>query len=1044
MNAVFLFDIRRSFKSMVTYAAATLLLLTGIFAGYNFNLYAGEGVGPNTPYSIGFILGILSLSVIFICTVCASALLFREWDNRFDTLLFSTPLNKGRYISGRFLALYAFTASGFLCMTIGFAAGQYLRTGIIVSLHYYGYAYILFGGINSLFVCSVLFLLAWQTKNKLMMALGGLLLYVLYMVTLLFSGAPFMAQASPQSISAQQISALTDPFGISAYFYMSRDFTVPQRKTLSVPLSGYLLVNRLGTVVLSVLLIAIGYKKFSYTLRRPSKARTPDLTERITTTTYTPATTINNLRTRAHAVWSFTRMDIQQTLKSIPFAASVILLLFYMGMELFGNIESGIRLPQQYASSGLLAGTILKNFHLTGVILLVYFVHELYWKSSMVRLLPLEKTTIHGAAKLWGHWCSCLLLLSGYTGILILQAIAFQLAYGYPHIDWAAYGGIILFNTCPLLLLAAMFLLLHQQARHHYIALGLCMLTALITAGPLSRYVLTTPLLRFFTGYSGAYSDFNGYGSYTFFFAQRLLFGACVVAILWLMKDILKGRRWGLVIVLLGTGTFTAVSFMKGYHPKDDPTEQAAAARYEKRYRHYQSIPQPVVTAVTTCIHLYPAQQHYRISGSYIIKNKAGTPINKVLLNFDEALDIVQADYISAADSIRILPHVSELVLTRPLAPGDSATIYFELSYHWSTVNGHQSFNAIIENGSFMRISRYYPQIGYQADRELTDTLLRQQYALGAATAVAKLEDTARAPQDFIRLDMVISTDASQTAIGTGALTSRWKEGGRNYFRYQPGVPVPFRFAVSSAGYHIQRERYNGVDIVVCYHPLHAENAERLVAGARQTLDYCRQNFGPYPFSSITFAEVSSFTRGFAGTAYPGVIYMTEDMLFHAKIGAAGQQDVIHEIAAHELSHQWWGNSQIDPDNREGAIMLTETLAMYTEMMLYKKRYGREKMQERLKVHQQIYEAEKGLTVNQPLYKVSGKNAHIAYSKGVLVMVALSELIGEDKVNLALKHFLQQHRYPLPKPVSTDLIQAFLAVSEARYHAQIRKMFMEI
>ncbi|QJB41579.1 aminopeptidase [Chitinophaga oryzae] len=1044
MNAVFLFDVRQSFKSGLSCAGAALLLLTGVFAGYNFHLYAGEGVGPNAPYSIGFILGILSLSVIFIATVCASTLLFREWDNRFDALLFSTPLSKGRYISGRLLALYAVTAAGFLWMTIGFAAGQHLRTGATVSYYYYGYAYIIFGAINSLFVCSVLFFLAWQTKNKLMMALGGLLLYVLYMVTLLFSDAPFMAQASPQPLSAQQLSALTDPFGLSAYFYRSRDFMVIQRKTLLVPLSGYFLVNRLGTVALSLLLITIGYKRFSYTLRQTPKASIAPPADKLSTAVYTPAITGNDLRTRAHAVWSFTLMDIRQTLKSIPFAASVLLLLFYMGMELYGTIESGIRLPQQYASSGLLAGAILKNFHLAGVLLLVYFVHELYWKSSMVRLTALENTTIHRAAKLWGHWCSCLLLLSGYTGILILQAILFQVAYGYPHIDLAAYGGIILFNTCPLLLLAAMLLLFHQWARHHYVASGLCMLTALITASPLSRYVLTTPLLRFFTGHSGPYSDFTGYGSYTFFFTQRLLFGTGVVALLWLIKDKPKGKRWGLYIMLPGIGAFSAIHLMTAYHPRDDRAQHAAAARYEKQYRHYRSVPQPVVTAVTTNIQLYPAQQRYTIAGRYVIKNKSGVPVDKVLLNFDETLDIVQADYISARDSIRILPHVSELTLKHPLAPDDSATIHFELSYHWSAVNGHQSFNAIIGNGSFMRISRYYPQIGYQADRELTDTLLRQQYALGAATAVPKLEDTVRAPQDFVRLDMVISTDSAQTAIGTGELTSQWRAGDRNYFRYQPGVPVPFRFAVSSAGYRIQRERHNGVEIRVCYHPRHAENVVRLISDARQALDYCRQNFGPYPFRSITFAEISSFTRGFAGTAYPGVIFMAEDMVFRANIGADGQQDAVHEITAHELSHQWWGNSQIDPDYREGAVLLTETLAMYTEMMLYKKKYGKQKMQERLKIHQQIYEAEKGLTVNQPLYKVSGQNTHIAYSKGAMVMVALTDLIGEDKVNLALQHFLQQHHYPLPKPVSTDLIQAFLAVSEARHHAQIKKMFMEI
>lgn len=64
---------------------------------------------------------------------------------------------------------------------------------------------------------------------------------------------------------------------------------------------------------------------------------------------------------------------------------------------------------------------------------------------------------------------------------------------------------------------------------------------------------------------------------------------------------------------------------------------------------------------------------------------------------------------------------------------------------------------------------------------------------------------------------------------------------------------------------------------------------------------------------------------------------MPEDMVFHANIHADKKQDIINELAGHELSHLWWGNSLINPDEREGAVMLTETLAMYTEMMLYKK-----------------------------------------------------------------------------------------------------------
>jgi len=119
-------------------------------------------------------------------------------------------------------------------------------------------------------------------------------------------------------------------------------------------------------------------------------------------------------------------------------------------------------------------------------------------------------------------------------------------------------------------------------------------------------------------------------------------------------------------------------------------------------------------------------------------------------------------------------------------------------------------------------------------------------------------------------------------------------------------------------------------------------------------------------------------------------------------------------------------------------------LAMYTEMMLYKQMYGKEKMMERIKLHQQIYDEEKGFSTNLPLYKVGSGQTHISYSKGAVVMMQLSELIGEEKLNLALKHLIISTKQSGTKPISIDFIQEVLNHTEVRFHHQIKKMFMEI
>ena len=157
---------------------------------------------------------------------------------------------------------------------------------------------------------------------------------------------------------------------------------------------------------------------------------------------------------------------------------------------------------------------------------------------------------------------------------------------------------------------------------------------------------------------------------------------------------------------------------------------------------------------------------------------------------------------------------------------------------------------------------------------------------------------------------MLVSTEAGQTAVGTGDPVRSFMKKGRAYFEYH-AAGIPFRFAVSSAKYSVKETMHNGILIRILYHPDHGENVHRLLENARLTLDYCSENFGRYPFKSISFAEISSFTEGFAATSYPSVIFMPENKLFHTRILPGLGQDVINELAGHELSHLWWGNSSV-------------------------------------------------------------------------------------------------------------------------------------
>jgi hypothetical protein len=1052
VKTIILNDIQTIVRQKATYAALLVFVGIGFLTGFKFNISVGDELAANASYSVGFMIGLLSLAIILIATVLAFSLLFKEQDANYGLIVFSAPIKKKSFALARFSSFYLFTLFGFFVLIVGYVVGLHLSEDTQMNpgfnLWHFAYPFLIFGAINTLLVCSILFFIAQVFKNKLLVAISGLLLYVFYMIALMFSNAPFMAQAMPQSLLVQRISALVDLFGLSGYFFEAKDLDVYQRNNQVVPLTNLLLINRLIFTLFSLGMVYLGIRSFSFLpgFKEKSRKKSSNLQQNTRKLPFSATATTFNRQSKWYATFSFIKVDSIYIFKSIAFVAISILLLFYVGVEMFDDINKGIRMPQLYASSGLLAQTINNTFYALGGLVLVYFVNDIFWRSKASGFSIIENTTHYVAEKRAGHMGSISLLILSLTAIMIIEAIIFQLMFRFPLFDWEAYIGVFIFNTLPLLLFGLFLLFINTISKNKPIALGISILAFLLLATPIAKSIIDNSLFRFFSGYRGTYSDFIGYGAYLRPFLWRLVFGFSLIAILSLIYDLIKSRPSRLVTgigitVCIIIAVFSGSRYLEKHIPKMEKEKQIVErVSYEKKYRKYQHIDQPTIKKVDTKIDLYPNERSYIIQGEYLLKNSHGKPIDSILIGVPENFKIQSLVYQYKNERIILDKPISELHLNHPLTPNDSAKLSFKMSYKWHPVNGHDPFNAIVEDGSFMRISRYYPQFGYDEGKELDDIRFREKHGLGTTTELQRLEAPKNGIDDAIDLNMQISTPKNQIAVGTGEPQRKWHANDRNYYEYA-SKSIPFRFAVSSAAYQTKRVEHNNIDITVYHHPLHKNNVDHLIENTKLTLDYCIKNFGPYPFTSVNYSEVSSFTQGFAGTAYPGTIFMTENMTFNANLTVGNNQDVVNELAGHEVAHFWWGTNQIQPDFREGYAMMTESLAMYTEMMIYKQMYGRNKMWERLAIHQQIYDAEKGLHEEKSLLKVAPGETYLAYSKGAVVFVKISELIGEATLNKALRNFLDHNRYPNAKPIAIDLFNEILEVSNKSDHQEIKSIF---
>ena len=92
--------------------------------------------------------------------------------------------------------------------------------------------------------------------------------------------------------------------------------------------------------------------------------------------------------------------------------------------------------------------------------------------------------------------------------------------------------------------------------------------------------------------------------------------------------------------------------------------------------------------------------------------------------------------------------------------------------------------------------------------------------------------------------------------------------------------------------------------------------------------------------------------------------------------------------------------------------MMSESLAEYSALRVMQKKYGDDQMRKFLKHELDGYlRGRSSESRHEPPLALVQREPYVWYQKGSLVLYALSDYIGEDKLNLALHNFLLQYRY---------------------------------
>ncbi|MFC0847615.1 M1 family metallopeptidase [Streptomyces noboritoensis] len=191
--------------------------------------------------------------------------------------------------------------------------------------------------------------------------------------------------------------------------------------------------------------------------------------------------------------------------------------------------------------------------------------------------------------------------------------------------------------------------------------------------------------------------------------------------------------------------------------------------------------------------------------------------------------------------------------------------------------------------------------------------------ALGEPTGSMAWFPSNNHPSDKATYDLKVTVPAGLKAVSNGELKSTVTAGGRTTFTWHTGEPMASYAATVAIGkYDVESSKTpSGIPVYAAVDPAAKKEAAGVVGQLPGIVEWGKENFGPYPFSST------------------GVIVAPEGSAEYAletqnrPVIPADQFDT--ETLVHELAHQWFGDS-VTPE-RWKDMWLNEGFATYAEWL---------------------------------------------------------------------------------------------------------------
>jgi aminopeptidase N len=249
-------------------------------------------------------------------------------------------------------------------------------------------------------------------------------------------------------------------------------------------------------------------------------------------------------------------------------------------------------------------------------------------------------------------------------------------------------------------------------------------------------------------------------------------------------------------------------------------------------------------------------------------------------------------------------------------------------------------------------------------------------------------------PTDKATYDFRVTVPAGKTAVANGELVDRRTANGWTTWVWRARDPMASYLSMAAVGDYELRQRRGprGLPIIDAIDRDLGPEADDGLARTDEMIEYFSRLFGHYPFSSYGAVVDDDTDAGYALENQTRPIYS----------GPPGESTV-----AHELAHQWFGNS-VSP-NRWREIWLNEGFATYAEWLWQEQTGGPTAAEQ--------FDDEYARPATSPFWTLppgdpGAENlfAGTVYSRGAMTLQALREKIGDRDFFALLRAWYAKNR----------------------------------